>query len=106
MNHNDFDDFRLPLKIKHEKEDEERNNPVPLTPYLKDCLENLSKVYDDIFEEAYKSDQIRKNPKSPDQLFNMTEIFIRRLIRFARQIPEFKSLTQHDQIQLLKVSKW
>lgn len=82
------------------------DKPIPLTPYMQDCLDNLSKIYTDIFEEAYKPDQASKlaNPKSAEQLYNMTEIFIRRLIKFARHLPEFKSLTQQDQIKILKVS--
>ncbi|XP_005089191.1 ecdysone receptor isoform X2 [Aplysia californica] len=78
---------------------------VPLNPYINERLMSLKKTYDDIFEAAYTQDQapkLQKKPHSADQLYNMTDVFIRRLIRFAKHIPEFKSLSQADQIHLLK----
>ena len=79
---------------------------VPLSPYIKDMLNQLHTVYNEIFEAAYAPEHVPKftdNPKTADELFNMTDIFIRRLIRFAKNLPEFKNLDQSDQIQLLKV---
>ncbi|RUS89585.1 hypothetical protein EGW08_002603, partial [Elysia chlorotica] len=78
---------------------------VPLSPYIKDMLNQLHSVYTEIFEAAYALDYVPKltdNPKTADELFNMTDIFIRRLIKFAKTLPEFKNLEQSDQIQLLK----
>ncbi|GFO44646.1 hormone receptor 96 [Plakobranchus ocellatus] len=78
---------------------------VPLSPYIKDMLSQLHTLYSDIFDAPYAPDQLPKfsnNPRSANELFNMTDIFIRRLIRFAKNLPEFKNLTQADQIQLLK----
>ncbi|ESO91090.1 hypothetical protein LOTGIDRAFT_122526, partial [Lottia gigantea] len=35
-------------------------------------------------------------------LFNLTDAFIRRLIKFGKVLPEFKELSQEDQIHILK----
>ena len=80
---------------------------IPLSPYIKDKLNQLHTVYNEIFEAPYAPEQVPKftdSPKTADEVFNMTDIFIRRLIRFAKNLPEFKNLAQSDQIQLLKVS--
>ena len=66
----------------------------------------MQKTYNEIFEATYSADQIKnlqQNPATSSELFNMTDIFIRRLIKFAKCIPEFKELKQEDQINLLKV---
>ncbi|XP_059163808.1 nuclear hormone receptor HR96-like isoform X2 [Physella acuta] len=85
--------------------EENEDYSIPLHPQIDSSLKELSKIYDEIFEAAYTPDQVPKlteKPKTASQLFNMTDIFIRRLIRFAKHIPEFKSLSQTDQIHLLK----
>ncbi|CAL1526425.1 unnamed protein product [Lymnaea stagnalis] len=91
--------------VKSEISEENEDYKIPLNPHINSNLLELGKVYDEIFEAAYTPDQIPKlteKPKTANQLFNMTDIFIRRLIRFAKHIPEFKSLSQADQIHLLK----
>ncbi|CAG5116546.1 unnamed protein product, partial [Candidula unifasciata] len=100
-----YDDLTKCSMIKYEMIDDNENYVIPLDPAVRNCLQELSKTYDEIFEAAYTQDQISKltsKPKTADQLFNMTDVFIRRLIRFAKHIPEFKSLSQADQIHLLK----
>lgn len=101
-----YDDLTKCSQIKYEMIDDYDNYVIPLDPGIRNCLQELSKTYDEIFEAAYTQDQISKltsKPKTANQLFNMTDVFIRRLIRFAKHIPEFKSLSQADQIHLLKV---
>ena len=66
----------------------------------------MQKTYNEIFEATYSVEQtknLQENPSTSSDLFNMTDIFIRRLIKFAKCIPEFKELKQEDQINLLKV---
>ena len=66
----------------------------------------MEKTYNEIFEATYSLDQINKMKEKPgtsNDLFNMTDMFIRRLIKFSKFIPEFKTLSQEDQINLLKV---
>ncbi|XP_033757190.1 nuclear hormone receptor HR96-like [Pecten maximus] len=84
---------------------EEDNNPIPLDEQIQKEIENLEYQYKLVFDTPYSDDQIDKlttSPKSPNDLFNMTDLFVRRLIRFAKHIPEFKTLAQEDQIHLLK----
>ncbi|CAH1782767.1 unnamed protein product [Owenia fusiformis] len=70
-------------------------------------LDTLVKGYYSVFDLPYK-EQETKNfkpmPSSSTEMFNMTDVFIRRLIKFAKAIPEFKMLDQEDQITLLKGS--
>lgn len=93
--------------VQEEPPDEE-NYTIPLTDDIRENLTQMQKTYDEIFEATYSPEQvgtvIKENPSSSTDLFNMTDIFIRRLIKFAKCIPEFKSLKQEDQIHLLKVS--
>ncbi|GFR93494.1 vitamin D3 receptor B [Elysia marginata] len=97
--------FALPLEVKSEPLTGNEEYSVPLSPYIKDMLSQLQTVYSDIFEAPYAPEQVPKftdTPKSADDVFNMTDIFIRRLIKFAKNLPEFKNLDQSDQICLLK----
>ena len=67
----------------------------------------MEKTYTNIFDAPYQDVQamrLETQPKSANDLFNKTDVFIRRLIKFAKLLPEFKSLPQEDQIHLLKVS--
>ncbi|XP_025095322.1 nuclear hormone receptor HR96-like isoform X3 [Pomacea canaliculata] len=93
------------LPVKEEPPDEE-NYTIPLRDDIRENLTQMQKTYDEIFEATYSPEQvgtvIKENPSSSTDLFNMTDIFIRRLIKFAKCIPEFKSLKQEDQIHLLK----
>lgn len=92
------------MHIKDEPFGEE-NYSVPLKDDIRECLSTMQKTYDEIFEATYTEEQAKafqSNPKSATELFNMTDIFIRRLIKFAKCIPEFKNLAQEDQIHLLK----
>uniref|UniRef100_A0A2C9K777 Uncharacterized protein n=1 Tax=Biomphalaria glabrata TaxID=6526 RepID=A0A2C9K777_BIOGL len=91
--------------IKEEIVDDREDYTIPLNPIINTSLRELEAVYNEIFEAPYMPEHLPKlmeKPKTANQLFNMTDIFIRRLIRFAKHIPEFKSLKQEDQIHLLK----
>ncbi|CAG5131151.1 unnamed protein product [Candidula unifasciata] len=91
--------------VKSEAMEDTEDYIIPLSPHIKATLQDLARTYDEIFEAAYTQDQTSKlteKPKTANQLFNMTDVFIRRLIRFAKHIPEFKALSQSDQIHLLK----
>ncbi|XP_076439485.1 vitamin D3 receptor-like isoform X2 [Babylonia areolata] len=91
-------------QIKEEPAEEE-NYSIPLRRDIRENLLMMQKTYDDIFEATYSVEQsknLKANPDSSSDLFNMTDIFIRRLIKFAKCIPEFKALKQEDQIHLLK----
>ncbi|BFZ01397.1 hypothetical protein BsWGS_04436 [Bradybaena similaris] len=91
--------------VKAEAMEDSEDYVIPLNPLIKANLQELARTYDEIFEAAYTHDQtsrLTEQPKTANQLFNMTDVFIRRLIRFAKHIPEFKALSQSDQIQLLK----
>ncbi|KAH9524785.1 hypothetical protein Btru_027816 [Bulinus truncatus] len=99
------DDLSNGSIVKEEYMDEKEDYMNPLNPQIDSNLRELEKVYNEIFEAPYMPEQLPKlieKPKTANQLFNMTDIFIRRLIRFAKHIPEFKNLTQADQIHLLK----
>ncbi|XP_076104424.1 vitamin D3 receptor-like isoform X2 [Mytilus galloprovincialis] len=90
-----------PLKSDLEDED----YIVPLNEEYRKEIENLETQYKIVFDSGYTEEQVQKltgDPRSPDELFNMTDIFIRRLIKFAKHIPEFRALPQEDQIHLLK----
>ena len=91
--------------IKTERSEEDFTRP--LNQELEVEIRNLEKEYAAVFDSGYSEDQAKKfveKPHNANDLFNMTDIFIRRLIKFAKHIPEFKSLKQEDQIYLLKVS--
>ncbi|XP_070210020.1 nuclear hormone receptor HR96-like [Littorina saxatilis] len=93
------------LQIKEEPLEEDLSISIPLQEDIRENLEMMRTTYNDIFEATYSTEQSRKlqeNPGSSNDLFNMTDIFIRRLIKFAKCIPEFKGLKQEDQIHLLK----
>ncbi|KAL8609851.1 hypothetical protein ACOMHN_020686 [Nucella lapillus] len=84
---------------------EEENYSIPLRRDIEENLHMMQKTYNEIFEASYTPDQcrnLREKAASSSDLFNMTDIFIRRLIKFAKCIPEFKALKQEDQIHLLK----
>lgn len=88
------------------KEHNEDDYPRPLSDELAKEIQLMEKEYRLVFDSGYSEDQARKlvdKPHSANDLFNMTDIFIRRLIKFAKHIVEFKSLKQEDQIYLLKV---
>ena len=88
------------------EEEEEDNYTIPLRQDIQENLAMMQKTYNEIFEATYSADQMKnlqQNPATSNDLFNMTDIFIRRLIKFAKCIPEFKELKQEDQINLLKV---
>ena len=90
--------------VKQELPDEAYTRPIP--PEIATEIQNLEKEYKAVFDSPYPQDQAKKlseKPHSANDLFNMTDIFIRRLIKFAKHIPEFKILKQEDQIYLLKV---
>ncbi|XP_045189324.1 nuclear hormone receptor HR96-like isoform X3 [Mercenaria mercenaria] len=92
-----------PEHIKMEKNEEDFSRP--LSPELEAEIQNLEKEYASVFDSGYSEDQAKKmveKPHNANDLFNMTDIFIRRLIKFAKHIPEFKNLKQEDQIYLLK----
>lgn len=92
--------------IKQEMNISDEDFVRPLTPEIEAEIRNLEKQYAEVFDSGYSEDQAKKmveKPHSANDLFNMTDIFIRRLIKFAKHIPEFKSLKQEDQIHLLKV---
>ena len=81
--------------------------PRPMPPEVEDGIKALEIEYQGVFDSGYSELQAKKmveRPHTANELFNMTDIFIRRLIKFAKHIPEFKCLKQEDQIYLLKVS--
>lgn len=95
----------LDFPPKQEEPSEDDNYSIPLRGDICENLTMIQKTYDEIFEASYTEEQARAfqaNPKSFNELFNMTDVFIRRLIKFAKCIPEFKGLQQEDQIHLLK----
>lgn len=95
----------LPPEVKSEPLTGFEEYPIPLPTYIKNMLSQMQATYNEIFEAPYNAEHLPKftdNPKSADEVFNMTDIFIRRLIRFAKSLPEFKNLNQSDQILLLK----
>lgn len=95
-----------PSMVKTEHNEDEY--PRPLPEHLATEIQLLEKEYKLVFDSGYSEDQAKKmveKPHSANDLFNMTDIFIRRLIKFAKHIVEFKTLKQEDQICLLKVSK-
>ena len=86
---------------------DEPDEPITLNEEIEKEIENLEKQYQAVFDTPYNEEQIEKlknAPKSPNDLFNMTDMFVRRLIKFSKHIPEFKNLIQEDQIHLLKVT--
>ncbi|KAJ8307684.1 hypothetical protein KUTeg_014765, partial [Tegillarca granosa] len=94
-----------PHHVKDESMEDEEDYPRPLSDEVHKEIENLKYQYAAVFDQPYTEDQVAKlteNPRSSNDLFNMTDIFIRRLIKFAKHIPEFKQLIQEDQIHLLK----
>lgn len=85
---------------------QEKDTSIPLTTEIEKAIANLEKDYKQVFDSGYSEHQAKRmveKPHSANDLFNMTDIFIRRLIKFAKNIPEFKALKQEDQIFLLKV---
>ena len=93
-----------PPIIKLEKDEDDFPRPLPEDIAANIC--NLEKEYTEIFDSGYSEEQAKKfteKPHNANELFNMTDIFIRRLIKFAKHIPEFRQLKQDDQIHLLKV---
>lgn len=89
--------------LKSDLDDEDYS--IPLCEEYRKEIENLEVQYGNVFDSGYTEEQVKKltgDPRSPDELFNMTDIFIRRLIKFAKHIPEFRDLPQDDQIHLLK----
>ena len=94
-----------PFREKSETDDDDY--PRPLREDYRLEIENLERQYAGVFDVPYNEDQFNKlthNPRTPNELFNLTDIFIRRLIKFAKHVPEFRDLQQEDQIHLLKVS--
>lgn len=88
-----------------DEEVEDENYSIPLRRDIEENLHMMHKTYNEIFEATYTPEQsknLKESATSSSDLFNMTDIFIRRLIRFAKCIPEFKMLKQEDQIHLLK----
>ncbi|XP_048747470.2 nuclear hormone receptor HR96-like isoform X4 [Ostrea edulis] len=79
--------------------------PRPLSEEYRKEIQNLEEQYAVVFDQPYNESQFKKlteSPRSANDLFNLTDIFIRRLIKFAKHVPEFKQLQQEDQIHLLK----
>ncbi|XP_052773333.1 vitamin D3 receptor-like isoform X1 [Mya arenaria] len=93
-----------PSMVKKEHNEESYTfRPVPPEIVLE--IQKLEMEYRSVFDAGYSVDQAKKmveKPHNANDLFNMTDIFIRRLIKFAKHIPEFKELKQEDQIFLLK----
>ncbi|XP_062611264.1 nuclear hormone receptor HR96-like isoform X1 [Saccostrea cucullata] len=89
--------------FKSEMDDDDY--PRPLPEDIRKEIQNLEEQYAAVFDQPYNETQFRKlteSPRSANDLFNLTDIFIRRLIKFAKHVPEFKQLQQEDQIHLLK----
>ncbi|KAL5021810.1 hypothetical protein ScPMuIL_000965 [Solemya velum] len=84
--------------------EESEDEPKPCPEDILIQIKNIEEKYDSCFNSAYTEEQADrlKTPSSANELFNMTDIFIRRLIKFAKKIPEFNKLKQEDQIHLLK----
>ncbi|XP_052227193.1 nuclear hormone receptor HR96-like isoform X2 [Dreissena polymorpha] len=92
-----------PSVVKTELNEDNYSRPIPPDVALE--ILQLEKDYNSVFDSGYTDDQSRRfteKPHNANDLFNMTDIFIRRLIKFAKHIPEFKALKQEDQIHLLK----
>ena len=92
------------LKLEQDEDDFLR----PLSEEIANNIANLEREYKAVFDVGYSEEQAKKfteKPHNANELFNMTDIFIRRLIKFAKHIPEFRALKQEDQIYLLKVRK-
>ncbi|XP_041368868.1 nuclear hormone receptor HR96-like [Gigantopelta aegis] len=88
---------------KTEQPDEQY--PCPMSDEMRANIENMTEVYSTIFDAPYTNTQVSKlttEDKTTTELFNLTDIFIRRLIRWSKLLPEFKVLSQEDQISLLK----
>nr|KAG5704067.1 hypothetical protein BaRGS_017571 [Batillaria attramentaria] len=97
--------FRRNANKSKEEPFEDENYSIPLRDDIRESLSIMQRSYDEIFEATYTEEQAKAfqaTPHSSSELFNMTDIFIRRLIKFAKGIPEFKGLEQEDQIHLLK----
>nr|XP_022338256.1 nuclear hormone receptor HR96-like isoform X1 [Crassostrea virginica] len=89
--------------FKSEMDDDDY--PRPLSEEIRLEIQNLEEQYATVFDQPYNETQYKKlteSPRSANDLFNLTDIFIRRLIKFAKHVPEFKQLQQEDQIHLLK----
>ena len=94
-----------PPDIKQEQPDPD-DFSRPLLEEVANNIANLEREYMAVFDVGYSEEQAKKfteKPHNANELFNMTDIFIRRLIKFAKHIPEFRALKQEDQIHLLKV---
>ncbi|KAL4231392.1 hypothetical protein ACF0H5_008971 [Mactra antiquata] len=94
-----------PPQLPMVKQEPEEDTYIPLTDEMEKNIANLEKEYKQVFDSGYSEHQAKQlveKPHSANDLFNMTDIFIRRLIKFAKHIPEFKALKQEDQISLLK----
>lgn len=90
--------------FKSEMDDDDY--PRPLSEDIRQEIQHLEEQYASVFDQPYNETQYKKlteSPRSANDLFNLTDIFIRRLIKFAKHVPEFKQLQQEDQIHLLKV---
>lgn len=90
--------------FKSEMDDDDYPRTLPEEYRME--IQNLEEQYAAVFDQPYNETQYKKlteSPRSANDLFNLTDIFIRRLIKFAKHVPEFKQLQQEDQIHLLKV---
>ena len=93
-----------PPIVKLEKDEDDFLRPLAEDIAANICT--LEREYNEIFDIGYSEEQAKRfteKPHNANELFNMTDIFIRRLIKFAKHIPEFRQLKQEDQIFLLKV---
>ncbi|XP_071091081.1 vitamin D3 receptor-like isoform X1 [Haliotis cracherodii] len=91
--------------IATKSEPDDNSYPVPLPEDVRLSIAEIEQVYTSIFDAPYHETQamrLETQPQTSNDLFNMTDIFIRRLIKFAKLIPEFRALAQEDQIHLLK----
>ncbi|XP_013392883.1 vitamin D3 receptor [Lingula anatina] len=81
------------------------DKPIPLSQtnlkLLKELEDNYNRVLNSPYSESVAS-RLTETPSSHGHLYNMADTFIRRLIKFCKTIPYFRSLCQEDQIALLK----
>lgn len=94
------------LVIKTEKLGYEDDIITPLSEETRSNINHITSTYSSVFDAPYGAEQtkrLKSSVRSADDLFNMTDVFIKRLIKFSKSIPEFRDLKQEDQISLLKV---
>ncbi|XP_050398810.1 vitamin D3 receptor isoform X1 [Patella vulgata] len=89
--------------LKTDTDDDEY--PKPLASEIMSGLQLMEKTYTTVLDAPYEGSsavKVSANPKDSSDLFNLTDMFIRRLIKFGKVLPEFKMLSQEDQISILK----